>query len=125
MNAYLTSDFRDFGLTLAVMLALVILVPRWLIPPDSVSHRVVAMRILSTAALALMVGGVIFFLQYARLNAGEGTLLLREPVGRVGFFLGRSALIAMLWGPVLGFVWLRAAQAVERRRDEKMVEMAP
>ena len=125
MNAYLTSDFRDFGLTLAVMLARVILVPRWLIPPDSVSHRVVAMRILSTAALALMVGGVIFFLQYARLNAGEGTLLLREPVGRVGLFLGRSALIAMLWGPVLGFVWLRAAQAVERRRDEKMVEMAP
>ena len=123
MNAYLASDFRDFGLTLGIMLVLVTMVPRWLIPAETLSQRVVAVGILSTAALALVLGGVIFFLQYARLNPGEATLLVGEPFGRVGFFLGRSALIAMLWGPLLGFVWLRQAQAVERRRGEKTVEL--
>ena len=121
MNAYLAQDFRDFALTLVAMLALVILLPRWLIPAETLSQRAVAAAILATSALALLVGGVIVFLQYARLNPGEGTLLLRQPLGRAGFFLGRSALIAMFWAPLLGFVWLRQAQAVEARRGEKVV----
>ena len=121
MNAYLAEDFRDFALTLAAMLALVILVPRRVIPAETLSQRAVMLGILATALLALVLGGVIFFLLYARLNSGEGTLLLRDPLGRIGFFLGRSALIAMFWGPLLGFVWLRQAQAVERRRGERIV----
>ena len=121
MSGYLAQDFRNLALVLAAMLALVIFVPGRVIPAETLSQRAVMLGVLGTALMALMAGGVVFFLLYARLNPGQGALLLQNPLDRVGFFLGRSALVAMLWGPVLGFVWLRAAQAVERRRGEMVV----
>ena len=121
MSGYLAQDFRDLALVLAAMLALVIFVPGRVIPAETLSQRAVALGVLATAVLALVAGGVVFFLLYARLNSGQGALLLENPLDRVGFFLGRSALVAMLWGPVLGFVWLRQAQGVERRRGERIV----
>ena len=121
MSGYLAQDFRDLALVLVAMLALVIFVPGRVIPAETLSQRAVALGVLATAVLALVAGGVVFFLLYARLNPGQATLLLENPLDRVGFFLGRSALVAMLWGPVLGFVWLRQAQGVERRRGERIV----
>lgn len=121
MSAWLARDFRDLALVLAVMLAVVVLLPRWMIPAETASQKVAAWGILKTAVIAYAAGGLVFFLLYARLNDGQAALLLQNPVERLSFFLGRSALLAMLWGPVLGFMWLRTAQEVERRRGEKLV----
>ena len=123
MSGYLAQDFRDLALVLAAMLALVIFVPGRVIPAETLSQRAVMLGVLGTALMALMAGGVVFFQLYARLNPGQVALLLQNPVERVGFFLSRSALTAMLWGPVVGFVGLRQAQAVERRRGEEVVRL--
>ena len=37
---------------------------------------------------------------YAAINEGVWAGVLAAPLERVGFFLGRSALFALLWGPV-------------------------
>lgn len=121
MSAWLARDFRDLALVLAATLALVILLPRWLIPAETLSQRAVTIGVFKTAIVTYALGGVVFFLLYARLNSGQAILLLQNPVERLSFFLSRSALIAMLWGPLLGFIWLRAAQGVERRRGEELV----
>jgi hypothetical protein len=59
---------------------------------------------------------------YAAINDGVVAGILAAPVERVGFFLGRSALFALLWGPVLGFVWLVKAQEMNRRIGMRMVD---
>ena len=121
MNPDYTQDLRDFALTLGAMLVLVIIAPRWLIPEETLSQRAVALGIFKIALLAYALGAVIFFVLYARVNAGQGAMLLDKPLDRIGFLLSRSALIAMFWVPLLGFVWLWQAQAVERRRGENVV----
>jgi hypothetical protein len=47
---------------------------------------------------------------------------LRNPVERTNFFLSRSALFAMLWGPLLGFVWLVNSQEMNRWIGLKMMD---
>lgn len=59
---------------------------------------------------------------YAAINDGVMARILAAPVERLGFFLGRSALFALLWGPVLGFVWLVKAQEMNRRLGMRMVD---
>ncbi|NJS40718.1 MAG: hypothetical protein HC783_18895 [Rhodobacteraceae bacterium] len=59
---------------------------------------------------------------YAAINEGVWAGVLAAPVERAGFFLGRSALFALLWGPLLGFVWLVKAQELNRRLGMRMVD---
>ena len=60
---------------------------------------------------------------YAAINEGayeQGSW--QAPLERANFFLSRSALFAMLWGPLLGFVWLVKAQELNRRIGLKMTD---
>ena len=59
---------------------------------------------------------------YAAINEGVWAGVLKAPLERAGFFLVRSALFALLWGPVLGFVWLVKAQELNRRLGMRMVD---
>jgi hypothetical protein len=98
------------------------LVPNLLARKANLSHMVLARAVLLTAALTLVLGAVLAAALYAQINHGVLTQFFAAPVERSAFFLGRSALFAMFWGPVLGFVWLVKAQEVNRRRGLRMVE---
>ena len=68
------------------------------------------------------VGAVLAAGLYAAINEGVWAGILKTPLERAGFYLSRSALFALLWGPVLGFVWLVKAQELNRRLGMRMVD---
>ncbi|WP_295072655.1 hypothetical protein [Tabrizicola sp.] len=109
-------------LPLAGLSALVALLPGWFAGRGSLSQRVLAWAVVKTAVVALVVGAVLAVGLYAAINDGVMAGILAAPVERAGFFLGRSALFALLWGPVLGFVWLVKAQEMNRRIGMRMVD---
>lgn len=68
------------------------------------------------AVICLIAGVFVLFAQYALLSPGQGRLLMADPLGRFGFFLGQSLRAGVIWGPILAVVWLIRAQGVEERR---------
>ena len=109
-------------LPLALLCGSVVLLPGWFTGKGNLSPRVLARAVAKTAAVTFALGAVLMAGLYAAINPGACAMLLAAPVERAEFFLGRSALFAMLWGPLLGFVWLVKAQEVNRRLGLKMVE---
>jgi hypothetical protein len=69
-----------------------------------------------SALVCVGAGGVVLFAQYTLLSPGQGRLLMVDPLGRLGFFLGQSLRAGVIWGPILAVVWLIRAQGVEERR---------
>lgn len=122
MNNALTLDLWNSILPLAGLCALVAWLPGWFAGAGCLSQRVLAWAVVKTAVVALVVGAVLAVGLYAAINDGVMAGILAAPVERVGFFLGRSALFALLWGPVLGFVWLVKAQELNRRIGMRMVD---
>lgn len=109
MNAYMPFGLADAILPLLVLGGLVVGLPRLLVPRDTLSHRALAWGMLKTAAVSWVIGAVLMAGLYALINQGALS-------GSAGFYLGKSALLGLLWGPVLAFVWFIRAQGVERRR---------
>lgn len=109
-------------LPLAGQSTLVAVLPGWFAGRGCLSQRVLGWAVVKTAVVALVVGAVLAVALYAAINDGVVAGILAAPVERVGFFLGRSALFALLWGPVLGFVWLVKAQEMNRRIGMRMVD---
>lgn len=122
MTNALTLSFWNSILPLAGLSALVAWLPGWFAGADGLSQRVLAWAVVKTAVVALVVGAVLAVALYAAINDGVGTGILAAPAERIGFFLGRSALFALLWVPVLGFVWLVKAQEMNRRIGMRMVD---
>lgn len=109
-------------LPLALLCGSVVLLPGWFAGKRNLSPKVLARAVAKTAAVSFVLGAVLMAGLYAAINPGAYAMLLAAPVERVGFFLERSALFAMLWGPLLGFVWLVKAQEVNRRLGLKMLD---
>ena len=103
-----------FGLADAIqpmllLLAAVVGLPWFLVAKDTLSQRALAGGMLKTALVTWVLGAVLMAVLYAMINDGPPDL-------RLGFYLDRSALLGLLWGPVLALVWMLRAQGVERRR---------
>ena len=98
------------------------LMPNLLVAKSNLSQQALTRAVLASALVSLAVGAVISALLYARINDGVVDQMLAAPLDRAGFFLGRSALFALFWGPVLGFVWLLKAQELNRRAGLRMVD---
>ncbi len=109
-------------LPLALLCAAVVLLPGWFAGKGNLSSRALGWAVAKTAAVTFVLGAVMLAGLYAAINPGAYAMLLTAPVERAGFFLGRSALFAMLWGPLLAFVWLVQAQEVNRRVGLEMVD---
>jgi hypothetical protein len=107
-------------LPLALVLVAVIGLPWLLTWRRGRSQRALLVAVIVTALAALVLGAAILFAQYARLDPAQSGLFAADPVGRGLFFLGRSALLAMFWAPVLALVWIMRAQGVERRKGLEM-----
>jgi hypothetical protein len=122
VNAPLTLTLWNSILPLAGLCALVCWLPGWLVGRGNLSQRVLARAVGVTAVVALVVGAVLAAGLYAAINEGVWAGVLAAPLERAGFYLSRSALFALLWGPVLGFVWLVKAQELNRRLGMRMVD---
>jgi hypothetical protein len=118
----LTLDLWNSILPLAGLCALVAWLPGWIAGRGNLSQARLSRAVGVTAVVALVVGAVLAAGLYAAINEGVWAGFLAAPLERVGFFLGRSALFALLWGPVLGFVWLVKAQELNRRLGRRMVD---
>ena len=122
MNNPLTLTLWNSILPLAGLCALVAWLPGWLVGRGNLSQAALSQAVGVTALVALGVGAVLAAGLYAAINEGVWAGVLAAPLERAGFFLGRSALFALLWGPVLGFVWLVKAQELNRRLGMRMVD---
>ena len=118
----LVTNLWNTALPMLLLAGFAALVPNLLTRKTNPSQRVLARAVLMTAILTLGMGALLAAALYARLNHGVWEQFLAAPVERAGFFLGRSALFAMFWAPVLGFVWLVKAQEMNRRAGLRMVE---
>ena len=122
MTEGLTLTLWNSILPLAGLCALVALLPKWLAGPGNLSQGALTRAVGVTALVALVVGAGLAAGLYAAINEGVWAGVRAAPLERAGFFLGRSALFALLWGPVLGFVWLVKAQELNRRLGMRMVD---
>lgn len=122
MNEALTLTLWNAVLPLAGLCALVAWLPGALAERGNLSQAVLARAVGVTAFVALGVGAGLAAGLYAAINEGVWAGVLKAPLERAGFYLSRSALFALLWGPVLGFVWLVKAQELNRRLGMRMVE---
>jgi UDP-N-acetylmuramyl pentapeptide phosphotransferase/UDP-N-acetylglucosamine-1-phosphate transferase len=118
----LTLDLWNSILPLVLLCGLVVLLPGWIDGRGNLSHARLARAVGVTALVALVVGAVLAAGLYAAINEGVWAGVLAAPLERAGFFLGRSTLFALLWGPVLGFVWLVKAQELNGRLGMRMVD---
>ena len=109
-------------LPLVALCGSVVLLPGWFAGKGNLSPGVLTWAVAKTAAVSFVLGAVMLAGLYAAINPEAYAMWLAAPMERAGFFLGRSALFAMLWGPLLGFVWLVQAQEVNRRLGLKMVD---
>ena len=98
------------------------LMPNLLVGRENPSHPALLRAVLVSALLTLAAGAVLSALLYAMINPGSLPQLLAAPLERTLFFLNRSTLFALFWGPVLGFVWLVKAQEMNRRVGMRMVD---
>lgn len=122
MSEPLTLTLWNSILPLAGLCALVCWLPGWLVGRENLSHSALSRAVGVTALVALVVGAVLAAGLYAAINEGVWAGVLEAPLERAGFYLSRSALFTLLWGPVLGFVWLVKAQELNRRLGLRMVD---
>ena len=122
MSEALTLTLWNSILPLAGLCALVAWLPGWLVGRGNLSQARLTRAVGVTALVTFVVGAVLAAGLYAAINVGVWAGVLAAPLERAEFFLGRSALFALLWGPVLGFVWLVKAQELNRRLGMKMVD---
>jgi hypothetical protein len=118
----LTLDLWNAILPLVGLCALVALLPGWFAGRGCLSQRVLAWAVVKTALVTLVAGAGLAVALYAAINEGVWAQITAAPLERAGFFLGRSALFAMLWGPLLAFVWLVKVQEMNRRIGLQMVD---
>ena len=106
------SDLLHLNLTngilpLAVLVVITVALP-WVFAGQTLSHGWLAAVMLGTGLTVWATGAGLIALLSAEVNGGA--------VPGVWDGLERSALMGLLWGPVLALVWLMRAQGVERRK---------
>lgn len=109
-------------LPLAVLVALTLILPRYLVNREARSHVTVAKAMVAVAALLFCAGFVISMI----LAQLRGFAVVRHLVDfpQVGWMLHArlSLLSALVWGPILLLVWFSLAQRVEARRGLDIVQ---
>jgi uncharacterized membrane protein YozB (DUF420 family) len=91
----------------------------WLLAGRRASHRRVMM-----AVVLLAFGALVFVVQYQSLGNDAFGEFAQSPLRAGMDYLQRSLWLALLWAPVLAFLWLMLAQGVERRRGLAMRDAA-
>ncbi len=98
-------------LPLAVLVAMSIVLPAML-AGSTLSQGRLALAVGVTGLVVWTSGAVVLAWLSAQVNGGV--------LAGAGQYLTRSALLGLMWGPVLALVWLMRAQGVERRRGLRM-----
>ncbi|WP_146259409.1 hypothetical protein [Palleronia aestuarii] len=103
----------------ALALTTLVLLVAWsAVPRGTRSQARLALGVVLAAGAGLLAGAVLFGALYAGRVPDAAGWLAAAPFRVSFYFLGRSAMAALLWAPILALWWLVAAQAVERRRGE-------
>lgn len=107
MSDLLHLNLANAFLPLALLVVLAMGLPALFAGP-TLSQGRLAWVMVGTGLVVWFVGAGLMALLYAQVNG--------QVAGGLKFYLTRSAMTALLWGPVLALVWLMRAQGVERRR---------
>jgi hypothetical protein len=115
-----TLNFTNSVLPMLALCALAVFMPRVFLPRNSTSHRDLFWAVIKTIIVCYIVGAAISAILYASVNEGTLSQFLSDPLGRANFFLGRSVWFAILWLPLVLFMWLVGVQHIEQRKGLMM-----
>lgn len=110
--------FSDTVVPVALLLTLTVCVPVMTVSPRVMTQAALARGMIAAVAVVLLLGALLFAELYRREGNDVLQAVLEDPLGRISFFLSRSLLSGMFWGPVMAFVWFGRALEVERRKGE-------
>jgi hypothetical protein len=106
------------GFPLLLLGGLAVVVPWALLPRSTRSQWDVALTVWAAAGVLLLAGAVLFALIYGARGVGVRAAFTQAPLATSWFFLRLSGFAALIWGPLLGLMWLGLAQKVEKRKGE-------
>lgn len=107
MDDVLRLNLTNGILPLAVLVALTVGLPA-LLAGSTLSQGRLALAMVATGLVVWAAGAGTMAALYGQVNGGV--------MQGAWHYFERSALMGLLWGPVLALVWLMRAQGVERRR---------
>lgn len=113
------------GAPLALLAGLAFVLPQYIVPRETRSHRAVMVTILVSGVGLLVAGVGLFGLVYDLRGAEISLAISMAPLATALFFLRLSVMAALLWGPILALVWFTMAQRVETRRGEDIMRGDP
>lgn len=113
--------FSDTVVPVAILLALTVFVPVLTVSPRVKTQGALARGMIAAVVLVLLLGALLFAELYRREGNDVFQAVLNDPIGRFGFFMSRSLMSGMFWGPVMAFIWFGRALEVERRKGEAKV----
>lgn len=106
------------ALPVCVLAALAFILPLVVTPASTRSQRRLMISV-SLSSLALLVIGTVLM---AVLYQAEGVDLVgaiaHSPVDTIVFFVKRSGLAALIWGPLLALAWFNMAQKIEHLKGK-------
>jgi hypothetical protein len=105
-------------LPVCLLAALAIALPLWITPRGTRSQRRLMISVGLSAIILLAIGAVFMAVLYAAEGTDVGHVVTSSPITGVLFFLKRSGLTALIWGPLLAFAWFSLAQKVERLKGK-------
>ncbi|MBU2936586.1 MULTISPECIES: hypothetical protein [Pacificibacter] len=110
-------------LPICVLAALAIALPLWITPRNTRSQGRLRISVGLSAFILLIIGAVFMAVLYAVEGTDVGHVVLNTPVHAALFFLKRSVLTALVWGPLLALAWFSMAQRIERLKGKDGVRV--
>ncbi|MFT6423796.1 MAG: putative membrane protein [Celeribacter sp.] len=113
-----THFLTSVAVPVCVLAALALVLPLFITPRDTRSQRRLAMSVILSAVILVVIGAVFIGGLYAREGIRFSHMLAQSPLFAVMFFVKRSLMAALVWGPVLALAWFNMAQKIEHLKGK-------
>lgn len=113
-----THFLTSVAVPVCVLAALAFVLPLLITPRDTRSQRRLAMSVILSAMVLVVIGAVFMGGLYAREGGRFSHMVAQNPLFAVIFFVKRSVMGALVWGPILALAWFNMAQKIEHLKGK-------
>lgn len=106
------------ALPVCLLAVMALVLPILLVPRRSRSQALLAKCVLVSALLLLGIGTVFMAVLYIAEGAEVEASIRLSPLQTLLFFVKRSAMTSLIWGPLLALSWFSMAQKIERLKGK-------
>lgn len=113
------SVLSGIGLPVLLIAVAAIALPFMATPRRIRSQRRLAISVLLSALGLFLLGGALFAVLYEIEGSPMTHMMVREPGRVIWFLLGRAALTALIWAPLLLLAWFSLSRRIEQVKAEE------